>query len=105
MRNTITTARFVNLIDQGDVSIFYSGDGFSGRITIHINEFLPCTPIRLKLFLKEYREPLAGEYIPMCWSLYQWLSDLAKYCGNRGKIYGNRLLKNMDILAKELNIQ
>lgn len=105
MRNMITTARFVNLIDQGDVSIFYSGDGFNGRITIHITEFFPCSDARLRKVLKEYREPLGGEYAPLCWSLYHWLEDLSKYCGAHGKAYGNKVLKNMDILAKELNIQ
>lgn len=105
MRNTITFARFVNLLDQGAVSIFYSGEGFSGRLTLHVNEFLPCSDARLRKVLKEYKEPLDGEYIPMCWSLYHWLESLSKYCGARGKAYGNKVLKNMDVLAKEIGIK
>lgn len=103
--NMIHTARFVNFVDSGEATIFYSGDGFSGRITLYINEFLPCSDARLRKVLKEYREPLGGEYAPLCWALYHWLEDLSKYCGVRGKAFGNRVLKNMDVLAKELGIK
>ena len=105
MRNMITKANFINLTEDGRAVIRYSGDGFSGNITLYLEEFLPCANVRLLKVLKEYGEPLGGEYIPMCWSLYYWLSDKAKYCGCRGKAYGNKVLKNMDVLAKELNIQ
>lgn len=105
MRNMIHMARLVNLIDQGELSIFYSGDGFRGRITIYIIEFLPCADAKLRKFLKEYREPLGGEYAALCWSLYHWLEDQSKYCGVRGKAYGNKVLKNMDVLAKEIGTQ
>jgi len=105
MHNPIEFAKFVNLLDQGDVAIFYSGDGFTGRLTLHINEFLPCSDARLRKVLKEYREPLGGEYTPLCWCLYHWLEEESKYCGVRGKAYGNKVLKNMDVLAKELGIQ
>ena len=105
MRNNIINARFFNLIDQGEVAITYSGDGFDGRLSLYINEFLPCSDARLRKVLKEYREPLGGEYIPMCWCLYHWLESLSKKCGIYGKAYGNKVLKNMDILAKELGIK
>lgn len=105
MRNMIIKANFINQIDEGCIAIYYRGDGFQGKISIYINEFFPCSPVKLKKLLKEYREPLVSEYIPMCWALYHWLEDLSKYCGARGKAYGNKVLKNMDVLAKELGIQ
>lgn len=105
MRNLIIKARFINYIDDGCITIVYDGEGFTGKITIYINEFFPCSDARLRKVLKEYREPLGGEYAPLCWALYHWLEDLSKYCGARGKAYGNKVLKNMDVLAKELGIQ
>lgn len=105
MRNLIIKARFINYIDEGCVTITYDGVGFTGKITLYINEFLPCADARLRKVLKEYREPLGSEYAPLCWALYHWLEDLSKYCGARGKAYGNKVLKNMDVLAKELGIQ
>lgn len=105
MRNVITKANFINFLEDGCLTITYDGEGFTGKITIYVNEFLPCSDARLRKLLKEYREPLGGEYAPLCWSLYHWLSDLAKYCGGRGKAYGNKVLKNMDVLAKELGIK
>ena len=105
MRNMIREARFDNFLESGEVTIKYFGDGFSGKISIYVNEFLPCSDARLRKVLKEYREPLGGEYAPLCWALYHWLEDLSKYCGARGKAYGNKVLKNMDVLAKELGIQ
>ena len=41
MRNLIIEARFYNLLNQGEVAIVYHGDGFDGRISLYINEFLP----------------------------------------------------------------
>lgn len=105
MGTNIIKAHFYNLIAQGEVEIIFSGDGFNGRLSLYINEFLPCSDARLRKVLKEYKEPLGGEYIPMCWCLYHWLEDLSKHCGVRGKAYGNRVLKNMDVLAKELDIK
>ena len=105
MRNQINEARFRNLLDRGEVAIVYRGDGFDGHLTLYINEFLPCSDARLRKLLKEYREPLSGEYIPLCWCLYHWLEAISKNCRIYGKAYGNKVLKNMDILAKELNIQ
>lgn len=105
MRNMINEARFYNLISQGEVAIVYHGDGFDGRLSLYINEFLPCSDARLRKVLKEYREPLGGEYAALCWALYHWLEDLSKYCGARGKAFGNKVLKNMDVLAKEIGIQ
>ena len=105
MRNLIIKANFINFTEDGCVSITYFGYGFNGKLTIYINEFLPCSDARLRKVLKEYREPLGGEYAPLCWALYHWLEDLSKYCGARGKAYGNKVLKNMDVLAKELGIQ
>lgn len=104
MRN-INNAHCINDIPSGCLTIAYSGDGFTGRITLYIHEFFPCTDARLRRLLKEYREPLGGEYNPMCWSLYHWMEELSKHCGVMGKAYGNRVLKNMDVLAKELGIQ
>lgn len=104
MRN-ITKAHCINDILGGCLTIAYAGDGFTGRITLYIHEFFPCTDARLRKLLKEYREPLEGEYIPMCRSLYHWLENESKYCGVRGKVYGNKVLKNMDVLAKEIGIQ
>ena len=100
MRNMIFRAQFINKIDEGNITIYYYG-----KISIYINEFFPCADSRLRKLLKEYREPLAGEYTALCWSLYHWLEDLSKYCGARGKAYGNRVLKNMDVLAKEVGIK
>lgn len=105
MRNMIIRAQFINKIDEGCVTIYYYGGGFQGKISFYINEFLPCSDARLRKVLKEYREPLDGEYAPLCWALYHWLEDLSKHCGARGKAYGNKVLKNMDVLAKELGIQ
>lgn len=105
MRNMILKAQFINKIDEGCIVIYYYGNGFTGRLTLLINEFLPCSDARLRKVLKEYREPLGGEYAPLCWALYHWLEDLSKYCGARGKAYGNKVLKNMDVLAKELGIK
>lgn len=105
MRNTILKARFNNYIDDGCIAIVYDGIGFTGKLTIYINEFLPCSDARLRKILKEYKDPLGGEYAALCWSLYHWLEDLSKYCGARGKAYGNKVLKNMDVLAKELGIE
>ena len=105
MRNMILKANFINFTEDGCVSITYSGYGFTGKLTLYINEFLPCSDARLRKVLKEYREPLGGEYAPLCWALYHWLEDLSKHCGVRGKTYGNKVLKNMDVLAKELGIQ
>ena len=102
MRNIITKAQFINYIDDGCITIVYDGESFTGKITIFINEFFPCSDSRLRKVLKMYREPLGGEYAP---ALYHWLEDLSKYCGVRGKAYGNKVLKNMDVLAKELGIQ
>lgn len=105
MRNMITKANYVNCLDDGAVKIFYSGEGFQGCLTLYISWFFPCDAARLRKVLKEYREPLGGEYTPLCWCLYHWLEEESKYCGARGKAYGNRVLKNMDVLAKELGIQ
>lgn len=105
MRNMILKAQFINKIDEGNITIYYYGGGFQGKISIYINEFFPCVDSRLRKLLKEYREPLGGEYTALCWSLYHWLEDLSKYCGARGKAYGNKVLKNMDVLAKELGIE
>lgn len=105
MRNMIIKAQFINKIDEGCIIIYYYGPDFHGKISFYINEFLPCSDARLRKILKEYREPLGGEYAPLCWALYHWLEDLSKYCGARGKVYGNKVLKNMDVLAKELGIQ
>lgn len=105
MRNHITKASFINFIEEGCILITYSGEGFDGKITIYINEFFPCPVGKLRTFLKEYREPLGGEYIPMCWSLYYWLSEEAKHCGVRGKLYGRKILQNLDVLAQELKIK
>ena len=104
MWDHIIKANFINYIEDGCISIVYRGEGFNGKLTIYINEFFPCTVAKLKMLLKEYREPLEGEYISMCWCLYHWLEDLSKHCGVFGKAYGNKVLKNMDVLAKELNI-
>lgn len=105
MRNMIFKAQFINQIDEGCITIYYYGGGFQGKISFYITEFLPCSDARLRKVLKEYREPLGGEYSALCWSLYHWLESLSKYCGARGKAYGNKVLKNMDVLAKELGIQ
>lgn len=102
--NMIREARFDNFLETGEVTISYFGDGFSGKLRIYVNAFLPCSDARLRKVLKEYREPLGGEYAPLCWSLYHWLEDLSKNCGVFGKAYGNKVLKNMDVLAKELGI-
>ena len=105
MRNMIFRANYVNHIDEGNVAIYYYGEGFQGKLVIYINEFFPCADSRLRKLLKEYREPLSGEYIPLCWCLYHWLEAISKNCGIYGKAYGNKVLKNMDVLAKELGIQ
>lgn len=105
MRNLIIKAHFINYIDDGCITIVYDGEGFTGKITIFIDEFFPCTDARLRKVLKDYKEPLGGEYAPLCWALYHWLENLSKYCGARGKAYGNKVLKNMDVLAKELGIK
>ena len=105
MRNMIQTARFVNFLDKGEATINYFGEGFSGYITIYPTAFLPCSVARLQKFLKEYKEPLGGEYAALCWGLYHWLEDLSKYCGVYGKAYSNKVLKNMDVLAKEIGIK
>ena len=105
MRNMIINAKYINRFEDGSITIYYYGGGFQGKISIYINEFFPCADSRLRKLLKEYREPLGGEYIPMCWSLYHWMEDLSKHCGVMGNTYGNKVLKNMDVLAKELGIE
>lgn len=103
--NMIHRAQFINKIDEGCITIYYYGDGFQGNISFYLNEFLPCADARLRKVLKEYREPLGGEYAPLCWALYHWLEYLSRHCGVRGKAFGNKVLKNMDVLAKELGIK
>lgn len=105
MRNMMLNAKYINHLEEGIITIYYYGGGFQGKISINISEFFPCADSRLRKLLKEYREPLGGEYTALCWSLYHWLEDLSKYCGALGKAYGNKVLKNMDVLAKELGIE
>ena len=103
MNNRIFEAHYTAPMDGYGHIIRYYGHGLIGKLEL-TERFFPCDAGRLKKLLRWFKDPLGEEYTAFCWSLYHELSDMKRYIGAAGKTAANKLLKDLDIIAAELDI-